>query len=84
MAVIRSLGPLRERPSPHWHISEQRPPFTLAITRLLARDNEVAISWVPAQQGIQANERADEIAKTTAEGRSPSYMVTSGKPACSE
>ena len=46
-----------------------------AITRLLARDNKVAISWVPAQQSIQANERADEIAKTTAEGRSPNDMV---------
>ena len=91
----------RERPSPHWHISEQQPPFAPAIwlrprsgalpgqiviesregaavgaiTRLLARDNEVAIGWVPAQQSIQANERADEIAKTTAEGRSPNDMV---------
>ena len=74
MAKRGSL-PERERPSPHWLISEQRPPFAPAITRLLVRDNEVAISWVPAQQGIQANERADEIAKTTAEGRGPSDMV---------
>ena len=37
-------------------------------TRVLARENEVAVRWVPAH-GISGNEKADEYARAAAEGR---------------
>ena len=37
--------------------------------RVLARDNDVTIRWVPAHHGIQGNEKTDGFAKAAA-GRS--------------
>ena len=40
-------------------------------TRVLARDNEVSIWWVPARHGVLGNEKADEHVKAAAEGGRP-------------
>lgn len=52
-----------------YHRSGQR--FAVAsmevCTRILSRDNDATICWVPAHNG---NEKADEYAKAAAEGRS--------------
>lgn len=42
-----------------------------ACTRLLARDNEVIIHWVPARHRIPGNEKASDYAKTAAWGGNP-------------
>ena len=44
---------------------------TEVCTRLVSRDNEVAIRWVPAQ----GNETADEMAKAAAEGNHPEDAI---------
>ena len=41
-------------------------------SRILARDNDVTIRWVPANSGASSNEVADEYAKATAIGEAPS------------
>ena len=43
--------------------------------RLLARENEVTIRWVPAHRGIPDNERADEFAQAAPEGGDPDGAV---------
>ena len=42
----------------------------------MRRDNEVAVRWVPEHQGIEGNERANELAKAAAEGESPANAVS--------
>ena len=39
-----------------------------AYSRILTRDNEVAVRWVAAHSGASGNEVADEYAKSTATG----------------
>ena len=39
--------------------------------RVITRDNEVTICWVPAFNGIPGNERADEFIKTAASRAAP-------------
>ena len=41
----------------------------------MRRDNEVTVRWMPEHQGIESNERADELAKAVAEGESPADAV---------
>ena len=41
-------------------------------SRILARDNDVTIRWVPANNGASSNEVPDEYAKATAIGEAPS------------
>ena len=49
--------------------------FTVAAnevgTRLMSRNNEAAIHWVPTHHGVQGNETADEMARAAAEGNHP-------------
>ena len=39
--------------------------------RVLARDNEVTIRWVPAHSKVAGNEKADEFAKVSARRTAP-------------
>ena len=39
--------------------------------RVLARDNDVTIRWVPTHLGVPGNEKADEFAKTAASRAAP-------------
>ena len=43
--------------------------------RVRARDNEVAVRWVLAHQGVPRNEKADEYARPAADGAEPSDAV---------
>ena len=47
-------------------------------TRILARDNEVTIRWVPAHSGASGNEVADEHTKAAATGDAPSEEIPDG------
>ena len=49
-----------------------------ACARLLARDNEVTVRWVPAQSGASGNEVADEYAKAAAIGEAPGEGIPEG------
>ena len=40
-------------------------------SRILARDNDVTIRWVPAHSGATGNEVADRYAKSAATGDAP-------------
>ena len=44
-------------------------------TRIRARDNEITIRWVPVHQGAEGNEKADELAKSVAEGGNPNGTI---------
>ena len=59
--------------------------------RVLARDNNVTIRWVPSHNGIQGNETADEFARAAAEGSAPNrqdapttYWTRPPSPTCRE
>ena len=41
-----------------------------ACSSIMRRDNDVTVRWVPAHQGVEGNERADELAKAVTEGES--------------
>ena len=53
--------------------------FTIATietcTRLMTRDSEVTVRWVPAHHGVFGNGKADEYAKAAAEGTEPDCAV---------
>ena len=57
---IRSDGP---GPGQHWARA-----VTEVCTRLMARENEVTVLWVPAHSAIEGNEVADVYAKEAAVG----------------
>lgn len=44
-------------------------------TRFRNRNNDVAICWVPAHQGILSNEKSDEYAKAAANLNAPQSEV---------
>ena len=46
--------------------------------RILARDNDVTIRWVPAHSGASGNEVADEYAKSAATGDAPEEEIPEG------
>ena len=46
-------------------------PSMEVCSRILSRDSEVTIRWVPAHSEIPGNEMADEFAKAAAEGNTP-------------
>ena len=43
--------------------------------RLQERDNSVTLCWVPAHNGVQGNEVADEYVRAAAEGADPGDPV---------
>ena len=47
-------------------------------SRILARDNDVIIQWVPAHSGASGNEMADEYAKSAATGDAPVEEIPEG------
>lgn len=48
---------------------------TEGCTKIIARDNEVTIRWVPAHHGAPGNEKAYKYTKAVAEGTSPDSKV---------
>ena len=44
-------------------------------TRILARDNEITVRWVPTHHEVPGNEKADEFARAAAEGSCPDDAV---------
>ena len=51
-----------------------------ACDRVLTRDNELTIRWVPAHHGVQGNEVADENARTAASRSAPCSNGDDGVP----
>ena len=49
-----------------------------ACSRVLARNNDVAIRWVPAHSGAVGNEVADRYAKSTTSGEDPVEEMPEG------
>ena len=47
-------------------------------SRILARDNDVTIRWVPAHSGATGNEVADRYAKSVATGGAPVEEIPEG------
>ena len=47
-------------------------------SRILARDNDVTIRWVPAHSGASGNEVADRYAKSAAVGDAPVEVIPEG------